>query len=170
MNGGIMPIRFRGVSVGRFPRETWRSIHVWVYEITEKDTPDAQFLQALVGGEVFAYSYIAPYPNPEIDGDRVHGPYIISRLSVADFRPTTLIKVTQSIDHFLQSGQSPCSLEELSLSSALPMPLSDSAIPYELRGPETAFHRAGRLLGEYSDFVMIDKERMTLKEIVLGHD
>jgi hypothetical protein len=160
---------FHDHSVGRFPKESWTWVHVWSYEIAEPECPDNELLQCLIEDESFAYSYVAPHPDPEVDGVRVHGPFRIEDLSIADFTQTEPERVTSTIEHFLNLGQAPHSLDEMSISTALSLPISVDTSTYELKG-SGAFHRMGRLIGDYSDFVLISGDRKELKEVVLGFD
>jgi hypothetical protein len=127
-------------------------------------------LSDLLGDDRFAYSFSAPYPNPTVGGQSVHGPFIISELHAASFIPVSHAQVMAAIEAFLVSSHTPQSLESLGLKRILSWPISQSAITYRPLPSHTTSHARSAFLGDCMDFVLIDREVELLQEIVMGTD
>jgi hypothetical protein len=118
----------------------------------------------------FAHSYIAPPPSPTIGGQEVHGPFVLAALSADHFVPRSSIEAQSRIDDYVRSRDPEARLADLGLEQVPGLPLDGSEVVFELVAPNECQHALADLIADYSDLVILDREKQLLTEVVMGYD
>jgi hypothetical protein len=164
-------------TVHPFPDLRWCAVDIGRYQLNELGCSDQGILDALLADDRSAYSYIAPRPSPFVDVDTqelVHGPYVLSKLDASSFAPSSPEELWAGLQEFVD-GWHPVNrtLADLHLDPILVPTLESYDSVYRLPEDEQNFHQLHaeiKILGCFSEFVVIARSTHTVLDIITSQD
>ncbi|MET7671759.1 hypothetical protein [Micromonospora luteifusca] len=152
-----------------FANQTYQWVHVNRYELPETDEPDSALVAALISHEWFGDNY-ATGPEPGGDPDR-HGPYWRERIT-PDCYDLVDVETAERCQRFWSEQFAPVPAHLTpDLQREVYQPLRAAERVYLLRDlGRSAFHDWGGVHNDFHEFLLVDRAKRTMAQIVAADD
>jgi hypothetical protein len=165
-------LSFKTVNRRGFPRATYRWVYTWEFALVDPIASTHEILQSMLANEHYAYSFIAPYPNPaaSIGGPKVRGPYTLDRLLPRSFRQIDSGQAWEQLDGFLQRWDPPASRADLDIDVLVGGILDTADDVLSLSAGEEDRQELHWTIGDWGEFVAINRAARIVLNLAMGYD
>jgi hypothetical protein len=165
-------LSLRSEEVYQFPDLLWFAVDIGIFDL-EPEASDAEITTELLANARAAYSYIAPRPNPELDGERVHGPYVLDRLGPDSFEASNAQELWSWLDECSGVWIPPRTRSDLGLDELLEDAVASADRILRLKedpSPFNEIHRTAHILGMFAEFLLIGRSVRRVLDIITWQD
>ena len=154
-----------------FPDALFQVICVWKFRVVTGSRDSASLLRAMINHDAYAYSFIAPYPDPDLgERRRVRGPYYLDQLSPEAFVPISAEEATRQIDEYLYTNTSGVTKSDLDIDPLIRNAIDSADERYRMQADNAEEHTFHHVLYDWSELVLIDQSRHSVHVVTTSSD
>ena len=156
--------------VRSFPHFPWRRIDTWRYSIVDPAATDRDILRAMLADDHYAYSFMAPYPDQYSSRRNLRGPFLLDKLTPDSFSPITAEMAWRQLDDFLRDWDPPASRADLELDHLVGGTIDSADSLLQLQEDTSIRHEFSWIIGDWGEFVAVDRAAGLVLDIARGFD
>lgn len=161
----------RGLIRPTVARGTYRGIRLLVWSILKSGT-DEELVSCLISAPEFADMLSYDPIWPEVNGELVHGPYLLARLNFGKFRAIDQEKALSDTIRFVRKAVGGPELSDVDPGGRIESDIRNATAVYKLTRPENEEDRQilWNTLGEFEELVTINRPQGIITCIAMYRD
>lgn len=152
-------------------RDTYRGIRLLVWSILKRGT-DEHLMSCLLSAPEFADMLSYDPVWSEVNGEMVHGPYLLARLNFGKYRAIDEQKALSDTIGFVRKAVGGPELSDVDPEGRIESDIRNATAIYKLTRPENEEDRQilWNTLGEFEELVMINRSEEVITCVAMFRD